>query len=483
MTNPPFSKTLFIGSMAFLYAAQVYSAVPGPWDPSNDPKWFNNREFNSLNLEYHLDHLPLEGQMKDHIAWSDSYWPSNTGGIAFRWNDPKAAQYTDTRITDADSVQLRESLGFTYHLYTKQEAKALTYDQLKVLSPAEKYDIFKGDFSYPTVKHERAKTNTGMDYWFGICDGWTPAALNHAEPAPINVKDANGNVENPVYSKDGILIPFGSADVKAMINHYYNRTHENSPSAYWAKKRFHIADAALMGTECHTDITKMADPWSVAECADANAGAFHITMTNQLGRYGRGFGIDVDAGVEIWNQPVFAYKSVAIGEQGPSPGAAPGTEREVIFNTDLYYADDTYKGKAYWDPMVGTDNFQYDVVKYQYRVELDHSGAIIGGEWMHRDLSADLGWLDQIDRTSEKFKALNDYEKPPLRHDIEVRHNRPDQLWIQRVANFSEGFNGYYGDIYKIYRPAQPGPIDYHQVKPATVTEREDYEEYMRTGN
>jgi hypothetical protein len=472
---------ILLTALMMMANSASFAGVADHWNPANDPKNFNNTKFNDLSLQYHLDQLPLKGEMTDHIAWSDSYWPSNTGGIAFRWNDPRAAQYTDTRLTDAASVDLRNSLGFTYRLYSRQEVQNLSYDELKVLSPAEKYDIFEGDYSYPTVHHERNKTNPSMAYWFGICDGWTPAAINHAEPAPINEKDANGVVQNPVLSKDGILIPFGSADVKAMMNHYYNRTHEKTPAAFFAKKRFDVAAAALVGLECKTDLTKISDPFSIAECADTNAGAFHLVMANQLGRMGRGFGIDVDAGVEIWNQPVFAYNSEEIGEQAPSPGAAAGTVREVIVNTDLFYSDDTFKGKAYWQPMVGTKIFNYDVVKYKYRLELDGSGNIIGGAWLKRDISADISWLDAIDRNSAKYLAMNDYEKPPLRSKFETIRSRPDQLWIQRPANFTEGFNGYYGDIYKIYRRAAPGPLHYRDIPSASQTAKADYDDYMNS--
>jgi hypothetical protein len=67
--------------------------------------------------------LPKSGRSV-RIPWSDTYWPSNKGGIAFRWK----------------SNSLPRSFG--YRLYSRSELFELSLDEMKALSPAEKYGVY-----------------------------------------------------------------------------------------------------------------------------------------------------------------------------------------------------------------------------------------------------------------------------------------------------------------------------------------------------
>jgi hypothetical protein len=179
-------------------------------------------------------------------------------------------------------------------------------------------------------------------------------------------------------------------------------------------------------------------------CRDVNAGAFHIVIGNQLGLNREGFLIDKTRDVEVWNQPVFRYDSRVVGWSAPDAGASPGTERMVRIKTRLYFADDTDYGWAFWNPtlpaLFGMDSpfmseyerYQQfliregdlteagkypegilDYADYEYTLDLDSSGVILGGEW--------------------------------------ITFDRPDFLWLFRKA----GFSGDYEKLNAIYKPVQ----------------------------
>ena len=144
-------------------------------------------------------------------------------------------------------------------------------------------------------------------------------------------------------------------------------------------------------------------------------------MANELGIHHRGFIADVDRWGEVWNQPVYGFKSNEVAAGGKSSdSSAPGTVREVTVHTEMYYADEL--PKELWQPVVGTPNFVEGVKKYDYVIELDANGTIIGGHWLSSD--------------------------------------RPDFLWTKT----KRAFTGDYAALSAIYRPAPvPG------ARPATA--------------
>jgi hypothetical protein len=341
------------------------SGDTGRWDASNAPSGWN------AQYQYAFSALPLSGKVESHQPWSDTYWPTNRGGIASRWNWGAATN------------------GFKYDTFNEARVRVMSQGQLARLSPAEKYDIFMGRFDYPTVKMVRDNTSRHAEYWRGICHGWSPAALALGEPAPVAAT-----------SVGGIVVPFGSADVKGLIDNYY----ANNAKA-----------ANFLGMKCKAGnggnvFHRIATPFRRGSeaCEDVNAGAFHVILGNELGLNHVGFVADVERWREVWNQPVFAFNSTVVGQRRPSKNAAPGTVMEMQVKTTMLYADEI---EATWDPVVGTDKFKGGQAEYEYFLELDAAGRILGGEWISSD--------------------------------------RPDFLW--RAAPLA--FTGYFEGINRLYRP------------------------------
>ena len=110
-------KKLIVIASAFLVSA----AHAEKWNKSNNPSYFNI--IAQGQLKFDLRELPLSARLKDdRFGWSETFWPSNLGGIAYRWNslDPRP---------------------FEYKLKKKEELKKMTQAELSELSPAELYDI------------------------------------------------------------------------------------------------------------------------------------------------------------------------------------------------------------------------------------------------------------------------------------------------------------------------------------------------------
>lgn len=303
--------------------------VTEAWNANNDPANLKG------DYEVALAALPTSGELSVK-PWTDTYWPSYRGGLAGRWNDR----------TSSDA--------YTYELHGSAAVAAMSRDDLARLSPAEKYDIFTGRYSYPLVMHERQRTHADDPSWFGLCHGWAPAAFNFAEPRPVVVRGAAG-----------IEVPFGSSDVKALLTFAQQFGRESRTA----------------GERCDSDAPGNADD---PECRDVNSGSFHVILVNQVGLLDRAFVAEVSRGSQVWNQPVYGFDSLKLGETSDVyPGAAPGTVKIVSVRTRLRYIRE--HGPS-WDAQPFDDHPGIGAtMTLEYRLEIDAQGDIVGGEWDSED--------------------------------------------------------------------------------------------------
>ncbi len=77
--------------MKLLLIALMISVMPTAfaelYDGANHPSNFSRLMGTSLVLDF--AGLPMTGKIADdRTGWSETYWPSNKGGIAYRWNSP-----------------------------------------------------------------------------------------------------------------------------------------------------------------------------------------------------------------------------------------------------------------------------------------------------------------------------------------------------------------------------------------------------------
>jgi hypothetical protein len=430
MVRPVFAKKICpdytSDPMKFLSLLTVFFAFAAHADSWNG----NNQPSNMGKYNYAFEQLPLSGMVETpHMPWSDNYWESDWGGISLRWNTLTSDQLDPEGHSYVDKYSL-----FQYTPPTREQAMAMTKEQLKKLSPAEKYDLLMGRYDYPTVRSERQRTGPGYDDWQGICHGWVPASINHPEPLPTEAT-------NP----DGIVVPFGSTDVKGLLSYYYGvpsydfaRGHRkvirNGDVLQYldqfdlsdVKKWVAIATGATVwndGSGYSVSVNSMKDASDCTDDAcreqrairatvedlnlvgqvgvrpkkggifgtsgitDPNAGAFHVVMANQLGLMKLAFVGNINKKIknaEVWNQPIVGYNTRIDRDHRRNNGS--GT---VDVTTTLSYVNES---PQQWEPVIGTPLQRIATYTFSYTLELDSYGNITGGEWASRAVHPSFIW-------------------------------------------------------------------------------------------
>lgn len=277
----------------------------------------------SMSLNFDL--LPLKGEIKRNgKLWSGDSWRLKFGAINYRWNAP-----------------VKE--GFTYLSPGPREILTLPRAKIKELSPAEKMDLYNGNYDYPLRWEVDTLARSGTAEWEGLCHGWAGASINHIEPAP-----------KTVINPDGIEIHFGSADIKALLTYAYSKV--------------------LIGE--HDSLGKRCDDFGDNENCnnDLTALTFHAVIANQLGLRGRSIIADVDRFQEVWNHPVVSYESTVLSMKSTKKG------RTAVISTRIKYVDVVEKNN--WEKG-DADMMSYLTVKY--RIDMDEYSNMTGSEWISHD--------------------------------------------------------------------------------------------------
>lgn len=328
------------------------------------PKFNNPHKFEK-NLELNFKNLKSHASLTDKfIAWPGNHWSSQFVGISQRWSSAS-------------------SQHFTYHLYSKDELNKLEQYLIDELSPAEKFDILNERYDYPTVIKERRRTSPDDTSWFGICHGVAPASLNHEEPQT-----------NTINNRDGIELTFYSSDVKALISYYYAQV----------KKK----NGKQIGRRCTKSSSEYVTRRSKAACEDMDPAAFHILITNFIGKLNKSFIVDIDPWNEVWNHVPNAYDFDIYEEYKPFDHSTPGTVKVLWIGMKVTYAGAI---APYFDPVIGKEQGYYIENNYQYELDLDKDGYIIGGKWIS-DLRPDFIWTREKVEFTGYWQSLNQIYKP-----------------------------------------------------------------------
>jgi Transglutaminase elicitor len=348
----------------------------------NDPSNFNIIAKRPMRYDY--ANLKKESYLEDkRFGWSENFWPANKGGIAFRWNQPDA-------------------VPFSRKFHTKEQLQRMTQEQLAQLSPAELYDIAMGDYKYTLTNKTLDTWSPDDQWWEGVCQGWSQAAANYPEPAPVVITN-----------KDGIQVPFGSSDVKGLLSMHDAK---NSAGMYARVGNRCKVYGKVHGEAFEEDGVVPFPDRKEAEsdnCRDTNAGAFHVVLTNMIGENQQSFVAEVDRFNDVWNQPVTGYTSEEIGSEGVSrKEREDGIASKVRVKTTMQYGDELEfrteeneakareKGEVWgWVsklPVTNTDQQMFAERHYEYILELDNLGNIVGGEWISES-RPDMIWMKKPD--------------------------------------------------------------------------------------
>lgn len=329
------------------------------WPKHNNPHHFAK----NLNLAF-TDGPQKATLNKNFVAWPGNHWASNTGGISHRWS-------------------AANPMHFTYGLNSLEELRAMEQHLIDELSPAEKYDILMGRYDFPTVLKERRRTDPSDTSWFGICHGVAPAALHYGEPEIVNITN-----------QDGINLTFYSSDLKALLSYYYAQVEK--------------VNGKQIGRRCSRRGPEYVRNRRRASCEDMDPAAFHILITNYIGLWNKTFIVDIDPWNEVWNHVPNEYEFDIYEEYDALEHSTPGTAKVLWIGMRTSYAGAI---APFFEPVIGLKQGYYIDNHYQYELDLDANGNIIGGKWIS-DLRPDFIWTrPKIQRFKGYWSKLNEIYK------------------------------------------------------------------------
>lgn len=336
------------------------------WSQSDDPRLLDP------SFTYVLDNLPESGVAAE-MPWPGNYWPTAQDSINYRWAGPK-------------SRSAAEKYGLAFGKANVEDAVSRYFgvDSLHGRSCKYSSDCNKGQ---SCARRRGEKTGRCAARWAGLCHAWAPASL--LVPEPRKGVTYNG-------------VRFEINDIKALVVASYTKGIQSK----------------FMSLRCEeTNKNKVT---ASKACRDTNAGSFHVAVANLLGLRGMGFIEDRNTDYEVWNFPVVAYRVTR------NKRISPTTANELLGVGGSSYAFNkkavelrriqlelTFVGTS--DPSVNgylTDDVNHFLYTdtYNYILELDGSGRIIGGEWVggSRLRHPDFLWVP-VKKTGGTVAGVIDY--------------------------------------------------------------------------
>lgn len=343
------------------------------WDYKNNPERMAQR------LNYRLAELPKKGTRvtpvwkdaypdavgKSSPAWADTYWPTSEGSHNNRWQGPSEKsplEKYDAAFNNAAGCATYPSKFYgagakaEWDTYYNCAGPAAKWQSKNFQGGGEMHDGIDNDGDGKVDEHGSDGVD-GIAGWWGTCHAWAPAAM--MVPEPQHAVDVNG-------------VRFEVGDIKALIQNAFDST-----------------GAVMLGGRCNARTIDHGPTVSAnADCADTNAGALHVIMTNFLGINQLPLVEDRTANYEVWNQPVYGYEITKQAEISKSAantcvGSSGSTWTYNANAKKLYEVKMTVtyitEGSASATPL-GHDSYKRNDT-YHYILELNDAGKVIGGRY------------------------------------------------------------------------------------------------------
>ncbi|MBL7557892.1 MAG: hypothetical protein JNM24_18835 [Bdellovibrionaceae bacterium] len=388
---------LFILLFSFVPSSETHSKpkdrISGPF-PDDDFMALLNPLGPSYNI-VHLDQMNLTKGKANFEPWASSYWPIHRGILAYRY--PDKADYNSKAFIDNYRA---------FHAVPSENY--IVENKIDRMSPSEKYDLLVGDRSWTLT---RAMWKKGYDDyqekgvvagWTGICHGWSAIAQRDVLPPKHGVvmRDATNSFN----------ITFFESDIKGLISYLWAESPPETKQAGHRCYKFPI------------ERDTMLRPIDVS-CLDTNPMTWHLSITNRLGHYGKGFVMDSSVGAEVWNYPITAYDYSYFSARTFEPVHSLKSALVPIaeLSNDRFASVRNEKTKF----VVGVimDVFHPSLIEpttspltanvYQthtfiYDLELDENYDVIGGEWYSED-QPDFIWTFADDLKARTREDLQDF--------------------------------------------------------------------------
>ncbi len=188
-------------------------------------------------------------------------------------------------------------------------------------------------FTEPTTERRgifglRRRTVERTPQWHGHCNGWTAAAIRHAEPQQS-------------VTRHGVV--FTPADIKGLLAEIY---------MYRDNEFLGGVDDAI------------------------HPATLHVVLSNWLGRGSHPVGIDTSVGKEVWNYPLYAYKTTS----------KKVSDQRVEVKMNAWYSQSTRQE-------VNRSQHLKKSIYFHYFLSLNAAGEIVGGGYYNDSARIDMVWM------------------------------------------------------------------------------------------
>ena len=413
-------KYLAILALATLLSVVIgysTSAHADRWDWRNDPSRFGG------TMVTQLTQLPTSGAAAT-TPWTPAYIPQ----------DAQSAFLPDPVVLDAshsfDTAFLTEDSLAVY--VSQNVGTCATYGDLDTDGNGwiDEQEDWGEDETYLLTDDEQEDSGDDEHYFWGLCHSWVAASI--LEPEPTFPVTENG-------------VDFSADELKSLLALEWTR----------ASSRF-VGGVCGLADET---LTLDEDGFIIEpECADTNPGSFHLLLTNLLGIEERSFAVDHDMSAPVTILPLASFEVTALDEID----AAAANELLALEGAAYPFNDDAVSFAHVTTDVTSVDPGAWDGTstdRYEYLLELDAGGLIIGGRWLgdsrfdhpdftwlpeSNDLDADAYEPDRVDDLVARSQS-NDRDGDEVLDDVDACPDEDatgldadDDGCVDRVADLAD---------------------------------------------
>lgn len=309
------------------------------WSADDDPSIADD------DLIYDVSSLPSQGSAAT-VPWPGPFWGTDVDAFNFRWSN--TASPIKKYETAFELTGLEDLVSRFYGIDQLLGERKCSSD-----SQCHESNVTCGK-----------RVGFGEGYcipeWWGYCHAWSAAAI--AEPEPKRAVTING-------------VNFRVNDIKALVTLAY----DNSELRFLSNRCNYKRDQIGYNNNRPTD--------EFSECRDTNPGTFHVMLCNYLGIKRQSFAFDISFDQQVWNAPVRGYNIREMREMSRSEAVSlagnffdSDATRFYFVAVDVNIVKSSDTGVD--GPLSAYINDYTATVGYQYILEADDRGKIIGGEWI-----------------------------------------------------------------------------------------------------
>lgn len=323
------------------------------WFCENE-KWLNVKR-EDLCKYYNVNFGSNLGSLKeDKIPWISNYFLFIHGGIATKWQgnhfNPKYYKYNSKTHTPISDLNW-------------ENVKLMSEKEINLLSPAEKYDIYKGYKDFRITKWElqnRGPFKGDLANWDGYCNGVRAAGILIPEPQNNLILSSAAN--------PNLKITFYPTDLKALA----------------IASCFNVTDYVDIGNPRQSPIIPNPTIFDVALRFLIGTNMYPILFD----RYSEIDQIrEKDTADEIWNTTIIGYSRKIISENKkfkierfPTVSKAVTIECTIKTIEDI---DNIKDFNANSKKLILKNDPKYvHSKKYKYELWIDDKNEIVSGKWI-----------------------------------------------------------------------------------------------------